>query len=364
MITQTPVPIGALIAPDYALFLQQADITEAFRHRLLSLTLTDNRGFTADRLDLELDDADGQIAMPKRGQTLTVKLGWKGHALIDKGKFIVDEIEHRGAPDKLVIRARSVDFRNSMNVARDHSYHDRTLGDIVNEVANRNRMGHTLAAGLAEIKITHIDQSQETDVAFLTRLATMNGAVAAIKNERLLFLVPGSGLSISGKPLPSLTLERSDGDQHYFNVADRNAYTGVIAKWQDTQHARQQQMTVQREEGNTTDENAASSYLAGESNNVFTLPTLYANKESAMRAAKARWANIQQGNVQLSINLAVGRPELSPETPIHLSGFKEVIDRQAWIISQVVHTFNDRGFSTSLALDVLTQRMEFAITEG
>ena len=207
MITQTPVPIGALIAPDYALFLQQADITEAFRHRLLSLTLTDNRGFTADRLDLELDDADGQIAMPKRGQTLTVKLGWKGHALIDKGKFIVDEIEHRGAPDKRVIRARSVDFRNSMNVARDHSYHDRPLGDIVNEVANRNRMRHTLAAGLAEIKITHIDQSQETDVAFLTRLATMNGAVAAIKNERLLFLVPGSGLSISGKPLPSLTLE-------------------------------------------------------------------------------------------------------------------------------------------------------------
>jgi phage protein D len=83
-----------------------------------------------------------------------------------------------------------------------------------------------------------------------------------------------------------------------------------------------------------------------------------------MRAAKARWANIQQGNVQFSINLAVGRPDLSPETPIHLSGFKEVIDRQPWIISQVVHTLNDRGFSTSLALDVLTQRMEFAITEG
>lgn len=363
MITQTPTPIGALIAPDYALFLQQANITEAFRHRLLSLTLTDNRGFTADRLDLELDDTDGQITMPKRGHTLTLKLGWKGHALIDKGKFIVDEIEHLGAPDKLVIRARSVDFRSSMNVARDRSYHDRTLGDIVNEVANRNRMGHTLAAGLAEIKITHIDQSQETDVAFLTRLATMNGAVAVIKDERLLFLVPGSGLSVSGTPLPALTLERGDGDQHYFNVADRNAYTGVIANWQDTQNARQQQMTVQRQGGSTADENAASSYLAGESENVFTLPTLYANKESAMRAAKARWASIQQGNVQFSINLAVGRPELSPEMPIQLIGFKEVIDKQAWIINQVVHSLNDKGFSTSLSLDVLTQRVEFAIME-
>lgn len=33
----------------------------------MSLTLTDNRGFEADQLDLELDDADGQIVLPRRG---------------------------------------------------------------------------------------------------------------------------------------------------------------------------------------------------------------------------------------------------------------------------------------------------------
>ncbi|XRW93147.1 phage tail protein [Serratia sp. PAMC26656] len=156
-----------------------------------SLTLTDHRGFTADQLVLELDDADGQVVMPTRNQVITLKLGWKGQGLVDKGKFTIDEVEHQGAPDKLTLRARSVDFRGSMNIARDHSYHDKTLGDIVNEIANRNRLGNTLATGLAEIKISHIDQTQETDAAFLTRLATMNGAVAAIKNERLLFLIPG-----------------------------------------------------------------------------------------------------------------------------------------------------------------------------
>ncbi|WP_427854682.1 hypothetical protein, partial [Salmonella sp. CQ24WZ0581SAL] len=32
--------------------------------RLMSMTLTDNRGFEADQLDIELNDADGQIVLP------------------------------------------------------------------------------------------------------------------------------------------------------------------------------------------------------------------------------------------------------------------------------------------------------------
>ena len=363
MITQTPLPIGAQVAPDYALFLQQQNVTETFRHRLLSLTLTDHRGFTADQLVLELDDADGQVVMPTRNQVITLKLGWKGQGLVDKGKFTIDEVEHQGAPDKLTLRARSVDFKGSMNIARDHSYHDKTLGEIVNEIANRNRLGNTLAAGLAEIKISHIDQTQETDAAFLTRLATMNGAVAAIKNERLLFLIPGLGQTASGKSIAPFILARNDGDQHYFNLADRGNYTGVRAKWQDTKNAKPQQLAVQRQHA-ASDEAENPNYLEGDSNNVFTLPTIYANKESAMRAARAKWERIQQGSVQFSINLAMGRPELYPETPIKVRGFKEAIDRQNWIINTVVHTLNASGYVTKIDLDVLTQRAEFAISEA
>lgn len=47
----------------------------------MSLTLTDNRGFEADQLDLELDDADGKIVLPRRGAVITLALGWKGQPL-------------------------------------------------------------------------------------------------------------------------------------------------------------------------------------------------------------------------------------------------------------------------------------------
>ena len=61
----------------------------------MSMTLTDNRGFEADQLDIELNDADGQVGLPVRGAVLTVYIGWKGFARVCKGKFTVDEVEHR-----------------------------------------------------------------------------------------------------------------------------------------------------------------------------------------------------------------------------------------------------------------------------
>ncbi|MBX9474127.1 phage late control D family protein, partial [Yersinia enterocolitica] len=97
-------------APDYAISVDGIDKSGGIKKRLMSLTLTDNRGFEADQLDIELDDSDGQLVLPRRGAKIAVALGWQGAALIDKGIFTVDEIEHSGAPDKLTIRARSADF--------------------------------------------------------------------------------------------------------------------------------------------------------------------------------------------------------------------------------------------------------------
>ncbi|TNK09471.1 phage late control D family protein, partial [Escherichia coli] len=114
------------------------DITTVLDNRLMSLTLTDNRGFEADQLDLELDDADGKIVLPRRGAVITLALGWKGQPLFPKGAFTVDEIEHTGAPDRLTIRARSADFRETLNTRREKSWHKTTVGEVVKEIAARH----------------------------------------------------------------------------------------------------------------------------------------------------------------------------------------------------------------------------------
>ncbi|MCW6540310.1 phage late control D family protein [Yersinia ruckeri] len=380
MMIGMPIAAGADIAPAFMLTLGGKDISANLSNRLISLTMTDNRGFEADQLDIELDDSDGQVVMPARGAILSLFLGWKGSALIGKGQFTVDEIEHRGAPDTLTVRARSADFRGSLNSRREASYHDTTLGAVVTQIAERNKLTAALAKGLAEIKIPHIDQSQESDIKFLTRLAERNGAEVSVKAGKLLFLKAGNSVTASGKPIPTMTIERADGDRHQFAIADRNAYTGVTASWLHTKDPKpkKQKVKLQRKaksqhlralqhpkakpiKAKTTkpQEEKQGEYLAGEADNVLALTTIYATKAQAMRAAQAKWDKLQRGVAEFSINLAMGRADLYPETPVTVRGFKSVIDQQAWTITKVTHTLGESGYTTALELEVRLSDVEY-----
>ena len=374
---------GAQIAPDYMVKLAGSDITTDISRRLISLSLTDNRGFEADQLDIELDDADGLMQMPPRGAVLSVFLGWKGQALFHKGEFTVDEVEHRGAPDTLTLRARSADYRGSLNSRRDNSYHDTTLEAVVSAVAARNNLKPAIAEQFRGVPVSHIDQTQETDAKFITRLAELNGAVVAIKAGSLLFIKPGAAKTASGKPIPQMTLTRSDGDGHTFNIADRDAYTGVSATWLHTKEPKPKKVKVQRKKkekhlralqhpaakkttakAQKAPEAKEGEYLAGNDENVFALTTVYATQKAAMRAAQAKWDKLQRGVAQFSISLARGRADLFPETPLAVSGFKAVIDAQPWIISKVTHSLNNGGYTTGLELEVLLSDVSYEALES
>ncbi|CAM3610450.1 hypothetical protein BS639_18495 [Rouxiella silvae] len=382
MITNLSLPAGAEITPDFMINLDQKDITQNIRSRLISLNLTDNRGFEADQLDIELDDADGLLAMPERGAVLSIFLGWKGSALIGKGSFTVDEVEHHGAPDTLTIRARSADFRGSLNSRRAVSYHDTTLGEVVKQIAERNKLKAALAEGLAGIPITHLDQTQETDAKFITRLATLHGAVAAVKQGKLLFIKPGSGVTASGKAIPQMTITRKDGDRHTFSIADRGAYTGVTASWLHTKDPTPKKLKVQRKKKEQhlralqhpsakvtkkkvtkTPEEKEGEYMAGTEDNVFAMTTIYATKAAAMHAAKSKWEKLQRGVAEFSLTLAMGRADIFPETPVAVRGFKAVIDAQSWIISKVQHSLSNSGFITTLNLEVLLSDVSYEESE-
>lgn len=221
-------------SPAFSITIEGKDVTTALDARLMSLTLTDNRGFEADQLDLELDDADGQIVLPRRGAVIQLALGWKGQPLFPKGAFTVDEIEHSGAPDRLTIRARSADFRETLNTRREKSWHQTTVGDVVKEIAARHDLKMALGKDLTDKALDHMDQTNESDASFLMKLARQYGAIASVKDGNLLFIRQGQGRTASGKPLPVITIERKAGDGHRFTLADRGAYTGVIASWLHT----------------------------------------------------------------------------------------------------------------------------------
>ncbi|MGF6102492.1 phage late control D family protein [Enterobacter sp. A4] len=381
MIAEMNIRAGGKIAPDFMLKLNDRDITQNFSHRLISLTMTDKRGLEADQLDIQLDDSDGLLDLPARGATLSLWLGWEGTPLEQKGNFTIDTIEFRGAPDTLTIRGCSADFRGKLNVRREQSWHDTTIGAIVNTIAQRNQLTASVAAELSSIAISHIDQSQETDAAFLTRLAERNGAFVSIKAGKVIFMKAGQAVTAGGTSIPLMMIERGDGDKHLFSVADRENYSGVTAKWLQTRDPKKQnaQLSINRlPEGQATEglqhpdaaapiagaggkEQKPQEMLVGSAENVFELTTVYASEEQALRAAEAKWRALQRGTVNFSIQLALGRADLFPETPVLVNGFKRVIDEQGWIISEVVHALSGSGYTTKLNLERNVTDEKFAV---
>ncbi|CAG2092249.1 late control protein [Xanthomonas arboricola pv. zantedeschiae] len=314
--------------PQWRVVLDGTDLTERIAPRLLDLTLTECRGGEADQLDLRIHDHDGKMALPKRGVRLAVALGWKATGLVDKGTFIVDEVEYSGAPDIITVRARSADLTANMRTRRERSWHNTTLGAVLNTLAGEHGLTPRVAEALARTKLPHLDQANESDMNLLTRLGQRFDAVATVKAGALVFSPIGAGTSATGKPLPTVTLTRRDGDQHRYSVADRDAYTGVRAYWVDKGKARRQ------------------SVLVGTDDNAKRLRESFANEATARQHAHAELERVKRGMAKFEYTLATGRADLSPEQIVKISGFKREIDSQRWIISRTTHTIAGSGFSS------------------
>lgn len=350
-------------APSYLIAIDGKDISPTVRRRLMSLTINDHRGFESDTVDLELDDSDGKLAMPRRGARMHIAIGWQGQPLIDKGEYTIDEVEHSGTPDRLTIRGKSADLRGDLNKLRQASYHMQTVGSIVDAIAQRHDLIPACADQFKGQLIDHIDQQNESDPAFLTRLASQCGALATVKAGRLLFIGQGKGVTASGKPIPSVTIRRADGDQHRFAVADRDAYTGVTANWHNPKAATTEGANLKRKRkpkpakepdpsSDATINKEGRELLIGSADNVKVLRHIYANQSNALRAARAEWDRLQRGVAEFSMTLAKGRPELYPEQPTKVIGFKPQIDEAGWVLTSVTHNLSNSGYTTAITLEV------------
>ncbi|MGG2143442.1 phage late control D family protein [Symbiopectobacterium sp. RP] len=346
---------GAVKVPAFDITLGGKSLN-ALSDRLMSLSLTDNRGFDADQLTISLDDTDGLIGLPSRGAEIALSIGWLGDPLIYKGRYTVDEVAHEGPPDVLNITARSADFRDEFNVKREVSWHDVTVERVVSAIAHRYGLKAQISDRLMNIDIDHADQTQESDMSFLTRMAEMLGAIATVKNGALLFILPGGGVTASGKALPSFSITRSSGDGHRFRIADRDAYTGARAYWLDLNFGKKKKVSVKRRTTRAKPKKEKSrrregEYREGADGNVYVLRKTYQNETAAKRAAAAKWQQLQRGAGEFSITLAHGRAELYPEMHGTVTGFKAEIDNQQWIISRAEHVIDGSGFTTRLELE-------------
>src|SRR5690554_1413203 len=121
--------------PAFRIEADGKDATGPISDRLISLTVTDEDGQIADRLEITLDDRDGRIAFPQIEATLELWLGFKGRALSYIGRFQIDGVAGEGGPDTMIIRAAAIDLKSPVRAPRTRAWEDRSLSDIVETIA-------------------------------------------------------------------------------------------------------------------------------------------------------------------------------------------------------------------------------------
>jgi phage protein D len=323
------------ITPDFTITLDGKDLASKIEPRLIRLGIRECRADEADTLNLVLDDSDGKLAIPPRGAVLAVSIGWAGSQLVDKGTFTVNEVEHAGAPDTITVRARSASMTKGMGDRREKSWHGQTLASIVQTIAARHALSPKVDAALGRVGIDHVDQTHESDMAFLTRLAKRYDAVMTVKDGNLLFFPIGQARTASGQALPAMALTRADGDRHRYHVSERENYSGVRAYWYSNEGKTRHNVTV-----------------GGENNhNMKVLPETYPSQAGAEAAAQAEYKRTQRSQSTFSLELAMGRPDLFPELPVTVSGWKDEIDAIPWLVQSISHDIGD-GYTNSIELEM------------
>lgn len=169
------------------------DATNFLEPYLLSFTYTDNATGKADSIRIELQDRDGTWTgtwAPDKGTGVSASLrclNWFGpgqHAALNCGAFQVDEVEFSGVPDKLSLKAVTASLNSGLReTAKTKAWEGYTLRGVAAEVAAKH--GLTLLYDAPGHSFARQDQREESDLAFLTRLATARGVNLKVHDGKL-----------------------------------------------------------------------------------------------------------------------------------------------------------------------------------
>ncbi len=327
--------------PIFRILADGSNITEIIQDRLLSLRLRDEVGFESDDVEIVLDDRDHSIELPNVGAELDISLGYRETELTHMGLFRVDEVELSSPPMQMVIRAKAANFaagksaKGLLQTQKTRAWDEVSLADVVKKISDEHNYKAVVDKHYEQIRFDHIDQTAESDLHLLIRLAKEYGAVVKPMDTYLCFVAEGKTEKADGESLPLLELAPADIFTWRVALSYRKAYAAVKAKWHDKILAKTLSLTV------------------GEGEPVFEISHLHNNEKAAYEAAQSTLKKSQRGNATINLSLS-GCLEASAKRKLKLMGFRGGVDGE-WICQKVEHQLNSSGFSTTIEGEIFTE---------
>ena len=299
------------------------DKTALIIDRLTSLTVTDQAGLDSDTLSLTLDDRAPHIKLPPVKATLQL---WLNQTYM--GAWQVSELETDDRAGTLTIEATGAKMTGPIQTPRDASYDQITLGQLAAAIARRHGLPLAITAELKAEALGHIDQRGESDLALLTRLTHPLGAIAKLADQKLIIAHKDRAKSISGKPLPAITLDATaQGIYIRGTIKGRAKITQTRAYWQTADMPQKQAVTQ------------------GAAGQTYTLKGTYSARGVAKAAAWAKLKALQRAEIDIQCDLP-GHPACKAERPLTLANHRHAGD---YIIQSATHQIRpNQPYTTSL----------------
>ncbi|MCM3632929.1 phage late control D family protein [Paenibacillus camelliae] len=169
------------------------DITKSLQDDLMSFSYNDNGTGKADDVSIMLDDKDGNWSgawMPEDGAKLDIDIvlyNWLKESTarrIKCGTFYVDGLNYDGPPDVITFKALSYDLAGGLkNEEKSKAWEKISLSQIAKRIATAN--GLKLIFEIDDIRYDRIDQTQQSDVAFLAQLVEKEGGNLKITSDTI-----------------------------------------------------------------------------------------------------------------------------------------------------------------------------------
>jgi hypothetical protein len=317
------------MTPAFYISVGGADVTGNFNDRLLELTVTDNEGSESDTVNVVVDDRDGILGIPEKGASMAVGLGYKETGIMPMGMFIVDEVKVEGWPRKMSIRGRAAEMRDDFKGQRSKGYENKTIKDIVGEIAQRHGLAAKVIGSIASFNYKYLAQGVESDLHFITRLARKHDCVATAKGGKLIFCKKGEG------DLGMVVITYPGQIKKYeCTFQDRPRHKKAKGSWWDFDEAKR---VVEEGMGN-----AGAEYELG---NLWP-----DGKEEAKETAQSK-ADALGREEKVATFEVVGNPAIMAEMNLMVVGVRAGVDG-LYRIKSAEHKLNNSGYSTSISTEL------------
>ncbi|EEM8546669.1 phage protein D [Salmonella enterica] len=325
-----PVP-----QPAYRLVYNQKDITHDVSVYVTSVTYTDKLSGESDEIQVDLEDSEGRWRdawYPGKGDTLTLYMGCAGENLRECGTFSVDEIELSGPPDNVSLRGLATSVTAALRTKNSRGFENTTLAAIAQRIAGKHHL--QLQGQIEPLTLDRVTQYDETDLAFLKRLAGDYGYMVKVTHTHIIF----SSLDALREAAPVFTFTRRDISRYSVRDTINRIYKG--AKHRSQNSRTKQVVTYQADGGESTTTVSASTRGHSTSADTLTLSGRTGNQGTAARRTRAA-LNLKNQYQKVATLSMEGNVRLRAGHNVTLTGFGASDGK--WLTGSVRHSMTRSG---------------------